>query len=1064
MTKATPKKTKPAKTSTTKTGKSAGGASTTTSAGTGKGGSGSASSSTNHSYKDVSRTLIVCLFDIFGDDTFRDAFDTGNFNRNESLRWIRKSTLPAAVRIVQLLSSKVEKRGKHANHSTIEDPDDPVMEELGTRQVLQTFQSALALHSYAVLDERVGQAFKITFLNRQCSLAFLNAGGFVQRVLKPQDWKPKTEPPMAFTRKPTIFEILLWFHCINMASDMVKNKELDLRFHYRNGNIIGYIVHRVCLAWGRLVQRIGEGQLSTHVLPYLWYNDKTGCFECLERENGFSSSSQLESLVPSVRPMKTGTGIDATAAGRDRNMDHAMRHVAHSLLFKLKKLACDTTIHALSSDQDVVDYPPIRALTRADDDNGLPYVFAEMDDEAMEVLGIAKPVPPPIEVINVEDGRASQVGRVTKIPATIHDPTLRFGAMSLNQHRSRKHTMETAPSTRPRKQRRTQAGDSGAGPSTVVKEEPELFVPVEPAQSEEFDEETQNAFDTLLKAMGRGVCVAYNVPFDDLAEAHSGGCGEELEEKVQLFFTDSPWNYRREHNMDNSDHDVLSDKDMKNVVELVATVLAKGGHAIIFCSAFQFRRWVQLFSAKKVKVQEMNPDDPDNPDNEVTVTRSVFNVEPNPLYFQRAPGFYNTTPNVLRMTHITTTEQAVHVWKSANSAAENYARVDFNRGGFVPSRHKGYTDCIDNIQRLTPHEKVCTDKLSENGRPKMLRPEQKSMALLQQIISKYTQPGDIVFDPFAGSYATGRACMSLPLHRRCIMGDKDPNCGKFAMRQLVEVYARQLLSDESDIEESDALKKVADTYAHQMDKINAMKDMAVWDIPKGYTPMTSFPPTLVNFISSTFQDVSLFNLYRNRPLIEWPLLWRARFHQMDVNTLLGFELAANNLEMKPSTIPNAGNGIFTTVRIPPDTVIGYYYGSLVYDNMSVNQSRRPTTYGEGHLQFEVKDFVKWALQLKTTAPNGESVWIFPAPFCAMKMINDARYREDEVGRPTREEIEANPYHHRYNNVKYNDVSHRQSMSDYRSYGLVEVRSLKHVIPAGNELFVDYGSNYDAFDS
>ena len=185
---------------------------------------------------------------------------------------------------------------------------------------------------------------------------------------------------------------------------------------------------------------------------------------------------------------------------------------------------------------------------------------------------------------------------------------------------------------------------------------------------------------------------------------------------------------------------------------------------------------------------------------------------------------------------------------------------------------------------------------------------------------------------------------------------------------------------------------------------------------------------------------------------------------MDVNTLLGFELAANNLEMKPSTIPNAGNGIFTTVRIPPDTVIGYYYGSLVYDNMSVNQSRRPTTYGEGHLQFEVKEFVKWALQLKTTAPNGESVWIFPAPFCAMKMINDARYREDEVGRPTREEIAANPYHYRYNNVKYNDVSHRQSMSDYRSYGLVEVKSLGHVIPAGNELFVDYGSNYDAFDS
>ena len=70
-------------------------------------------------------------------------------------------------------------------------------------------------------------------------------------------------------------------------------------------------------------------------------------------------------------------------------MDRAMRHVAHSLIFKLMKRACDTTIYALKSDQYVADYPPIRALTRADDDNGLPYVFAEMDDEAMEVLGNA---------------------------------------------------------------------------------------------------------------------------------------------------------------------------------------------------------------------------------------------------------------------------------------------------------------------------------------------------------------------------------------------------------------------------------------------------------------------------------------------------------------------------------------------------------------------------------------------------------------------------------------------------------------------------------------------------
>ena len=36
----------------------------------------------------------------------------------------------------------------------------------------------------------------------------------------------------------------------------------------------------------------------------------------------------------------------------------------------------------------------------------------------------------------------------------------------------------------------------------------------------------QNAFDMLVKDIDRGVCVAYNAPFDELANAHSGGCGE----------------------------------------------------------------------------------------------------------------------------------------------------------------------------------------------------------------------------------------------------------------------------------------------------------------------------------------------------------------------------------------------------------------------------------------------------------------------------------------------------------------------------------------------------------
>lgn len=83
-----------------------------------------------------------------------------------------------------------------------------------------------------------------------------------------------------------------------------------------------------------------------------------------------------------------------------------------------------------------------------------------------------------------------------------------------------------------------------------------------------------------------------------------------------------------------------------------------------------------------------------------------------------APGNYLTTTSVLRMKHIRTTKQAVHVWTTVISAAETLARVNYARGRFAPSRHKGYTDSIDNVTRLTPQDKVYTAEVNNRDRPK----------------------------------------------------------------------------------------------------------------------------------------------------------------------------------------------------------------------------------------------------------------------------------------------------------------------------------------------------------
>ena len=100
--------------------------------------------------------------------------------------------------------------------------------------------------------------------------------------------------------------------------------------------------------------------------------------------------------------------------------------------------------------------------------------------------------------------------------------------------------------------------------------------------------------------------------------------------------------------------------------------------------------------------------------------------------------------------------------------------------------------------------------------------------------------------------------MLLPQHRRCVLGDVDPACHKFRMQHLVEVYARQLLNEESDITGDDDLLKGARLFLHAMDRINAAKLRKQWNTPPRCPPMQSFPPEVVHYLCSLHKDYSLY--------------------------------------------------------------------------------------------------------------------------------------------------------------------------------------------------------------
>lgn len=95
----------------------------------------------------------------------------------------------------------------------------------------------------------------------------------------------------------------------------------------------------------------------------------------------------------------------------------------------------------------------------------------------------------------------------------------------------------------------------------------------------------------------------------------------------------------------------------------------------------------------------------------------------------------------------------------------------------------------------------------------------------------------------------------------------------------------------------------------------------------------------------------------------------------------------------------AGNGILGAKWFGKRDVVGYYSGSLVYENMTWHQ-HTTKKYEEAVMQVTRESFCKWAKGFADTVKDREgkehAVGIVPAPFCAMKYIDDGRYQPGDA--------------------------------------------------------------------
>lgn len=105
---------------------------------------------------------------------------------------------------------------------------------------------------------------------------------------------------------------------------------------------------------------------------------------------------------------------------------------------------------------------------------------------------------------------------------------------------------------------------------------------------------------------------------------------------------------------------------------------------------------------------------------------------------------------------------------------------------------------------------------------------------------------------------------------------------------------------------------------------------------------------------------------------------------------------------------DAWKEIFTIVPLGSDHVVATYYGTFVYDNLSVEASRHQAAHWEGVLVVPVKGFVKWGMGNDLTTPSGRLIWVLSAPFSPASFIDCQGYRKDQKRRPNSEQLAANP--------------------------------------------------------
>ena len=586
----------------------------------------------------------------------------------------------------------------------------------------------------------------------------------------------------------------------------------------------------------------------------------------------------------------------------------------------------------------------------------------------------------------------------------------------------------------------------------------------------------------------------YHSDFADIEEKDSLLRPEnhaDIHGKVKLILSDPPFNIRAEQERRNSHYDSLSLDDMWNVAITCSDLLMPGGHVFLFCSAEQFGHWVSCFTkCREDSGNEQDDGDEGEEDEEQGHGKGElsFTVDKHDFTMVNAPGHYNSYPGKFSTSFMSVTTKAIHAVRRGAGDLQN-SLVEYKNYGYIPSRYAGFCNVLDNVPHMQPGERLRMVRPGDSS-TSMVRAEQKSVRLLQELVSRLSLPGDIVVDLFGGTFSLAVACLTLeeeehkPL-RRFVGTESDKECFEVALRNLDEVFARVLLNANHPqtlfgpyLPTAQHIEDARLFLAHAGHKstrgaATTTAKISKWTPPADLPVLSVLPDWIMRHLSTLWRDTRLSRSLLNKPYHNWPRSLAAKLHTVDTANLLAVEQTHCKVYIAKSNIkhPEAGDGLFANRTFARGDLICTYYGMLLYQNLNPPRDNggsesQAKTYGDGLLAVSLDQFNKYCMRLPisdhaiwTDSSTGkehkiEQVYVVPFSSCVGAKINDARYtdKDEELNKSTSR---------RSPNARVEQKRIDRAAS--KLHHLYETDALRIIatdtIAVDQEIYVDYGKEY-----